>query len=80
MKIGWGRVAAADRLLLLLLRALYLHFFDAHTRVRHFYFLAFFFFGRCGGHVCVYGRQHGSGSNYAMSTSGRAFKLALIKY
>lgn len=85
MKIGWRR--ALDRLLLLLLLALYLHFFRrTQTRRAPFLFSSFFlFFGEIGGgrhptYVATYGRRSQPESNYAMSTSGRTFKLPLIKY
>lgn len=82
--LGWRR-ASADRLLLLLLLALYLHFFDAHRggRACHFYFyFLFLFFGKSVGPAPPHmrGRSSPTESNYAMSTSGRTFKLALIKY
>lgn len=82
--LGWRR-ASADRLLLLLLLALYLHFFHAHRggRACHFYFyFLFLFFGKSVGPAPPHmrGRSSPTESNYAMSTSGRTFKLALIKY
>lgn len=81
MKIGWRQAAGptADRLLLLLLLALYLHFFPRAPRRRHVYFSSFFFFSgnrrALPPHIC-----DTATANYAMSTSGRTFKLALIKY
>lgn len=92
---GGGRSGpAADRLLLLLLLALYLHFFPRTRRRRHVYFSSFFFFSgnrrALPPHMCpwsiVHTRRelqstaHTANYSYAMSTSGRTFKLALIKY
>lgn len=92
MKIGWRQAVrcAADRLLLLLLLALYLHFFDAHTRVLpcapFYFFFVFLFSGNWRAVPPPPYMNTDVGSKPTelwrclQSTSGRTFKLALIKY
>lgn len=81
MKIGWGRaVRSGGRSpIIIIITGIISAFFPAHGGAAMFIFLRFSFFreigGRCPPHMC-----DTATANYAMSTSGRTFKLALIKY
>lgn len=90
MKIGWGRAerSGGRSPIIIIITGIISAFFPARTEAPPcLFFFVFLFFGKSAGvappHVPLVrprgAAEHGA-YNYAMSTSGRTFKLALIKY
>lgn len=81
IKIGWGQVERCGRrsAIIIIITGIISAFFPAHGGTAMFIFLRFSFFGKSAGVTPTHAR-YTARANYAMSTSGRAFKLALIKY